>query len=94
MSTRSAINFAARIGYRPRSWSCSCASLAETLENVRYLKSLGAHEWNLDGVTLAKQQAYAIRYRHVVRPRRARLKPTRQTIEGPLKTLGFRCWRC
>jgi hypothetical protein len=35
------------------------STLAETLDKVRYLKNLGAQEWNLSAVSLAKQQAYA-----------------------------------
>jgi len=33
------------------------SSLAETLEKVHHLKSVGAQEWDLDAVALAKQQA-------------------------------------
>jgi len=35
------------------------STLAETIDKVRYLKQLGAHDWNLRAVSLAKQQAYA-----------------------------------
>ncbi|MDR6539702.1 hypothetical protein [Variovorax soli] len=57
------------------------ASLAETLEKVRFLKALGADTWNLSGVTLAKQQAYA-RQGQSRRPAKTReIKPSRQVIE-------------
>jgi hypothetical protein len=45
--------------------------LAETLEKVRYLKALGVHEWDLSGVVLARQQAYA-RQIQARRPYRSR----------------------
>ena len=35
------------------------STLAESVDKVRYLKDLGAHAWDLSGVSLAKQQAYA-----------------------------------
>jgi hypothetical protein len=35
------------------------STLAETLSKIRSLKELGAHQWALDTVALAKQQAYA-----------------------------------
>ena len=57
------------------------STLAETLEKVRYLKSVGTDGWDLDGVALAKQQAYA-RQVQARRPAKTReLKATRQTIE-------------
>lgn len=37
----------------------SPTTLAQTLEKVRYLTSLGAYEWDLSDVVLARQQAYA-----------------------------------
>jgi hypothetical protein len=49
----------------------SPTTLAETLEKVRYLKSLGVHEWDLSGVVLARQQAYA-RQIQARRPYRSR----------------------
>ncbi|MBS0454250.1 MAG: Tn3 family transposase [Proteobacteria bacterium] len=56
-------------------------TLADTLEKVRFLKSLGAHEWDLADVALAKQQAYA-RQVQMRRPIKTReIKATRQTIE-------------
>ncbi|CAN7750496.1 DUF4158 domain-containing protein [Variovorax sp. LjRoot84] len=56
-------------------------TLAETLEKVRFLKALGAHTWDLSGVALAKQQAYA-RQVQSRRPAKTReIKPTRQWIE-------------
>lgn len=57
------------------------STLAETLEKVRYLKALGAHDWNLSAVSLAKQQAYA-RQVQARRPVKTRdIKPSRQLIE-------------
>ncbi|MDM0050627.1 Tn3 family transposase [Variovorax sp. J22R115] len=57
------------------------ASLAETLEKVRFLKALGADTWDLSGVTLAKQQAYA-RQVQSRRPAKTReINPSRQMIE-------------
>ena len=35
------------------------STLGETIDKVRYLKELGAHDWNNSAVSLAKQQAYA-----------------------------------
>ena len=57
------------------------STLAESIEKVRYLKRLGAHEWNLSAVSLAKQQAYArqVQARRPVKTRE--VKPTRQLIE-------------
>ena len=57
------------------------STLAETLEKVRYLKALGAHDWNLSAVSLAKQQAYArqVQARRPVKTRE--IKPSRQLIE-------------
>ena len=50
-------------------------------EKVRYLKALGAHDWNLSAVSLAKQQAYA-RQVQARRPVKTRdIKPSRQLIE-------------
>ncbi|WP_157270902.1 Tn3 family transposase, partial [Azohydromonas aeria] len=49
----------------------SPTTLAETMEKVRYLKSLGVHEWDLSGVVLARQQAYA-RQIQARRPYRSR----------------------
>jgi TnpA family transposase len=34
-------------------------TLTEATEKISYLKSLGAHEWKLDGITIARQRAYA-----------------------------------
>ncbi|KAF7963694.1 hypothetical protein AWV80_06790 [Cupriavidus sp. UYMU48A] len=34
-------------------------NLAETLDKIRYLKSLAVHEWNLDDIALPKLRAYA-----------------------------------
>ncbi|WP_143044942.1 hypothetical protein [Variovorax sp. YR216] len=57
------------------------ASLAETLEKVRFLKAVGADTWDLSGVTLAKQQAYA-RQVQSRRPAKTReIKSSRQMIE-------------
>ncbi len=57
------------------------STLAETIEKVRYLKELGAHDWNLNAVSLAKQQAYA-RQVQARRPVKTKyIKPSRQLIE-------------
>jgi len=57
------------------------STLAETVEKVRFLKVLGAHDWNLSAVSLAKQQAYA-RQVQARRPAKTRdIKPSRQLIE-------------
>ena len=57
------------------------STLAETIDKVRYLKEVGAHDWNLSAVSLAKQQAYA-RQVQARRPVKTRdIKPTRQLIE-------------
>ena len=57
------------------------STLAETIDKVRYLKELGAHDWNLSAVSLAKQQAYArqVQARRPVKTRE--IKPSRQLIE-------------
>ena len=34
-------------------------TLTEATVKIAYLKSLGAHEWKLDGITIARQRAYA-----------------------------------
>jgi TnpA family transposase len=57
------------------------ATFNETLEKIRYLKSLGVHEWSLEGVALPKQRAYAQQVQ-ARRPAKTReLKEGRQTIE-------------
>ena len=57
------------------------STLTETVDKVRYLKELGAHDWNLSAVSLAKQQAYArqVQARRPVKTRE--IKPSRQLIE-------------
>jgi hypothetical protein len=57
------------------------STLTETIDKVRYLKELGAHDWNLSAVSLAKQQAYArqVQARRPVKTRE--IKPSRQLIE-------------
>ena len=57
------------------------STLGETLDKVRYLKEIGAHNWNLRAVSLAKQQAYArqVQARRPVKTRE--IKPSRQLIE-------------
>ncbi|MDM0071618.1 Tn3 family transposase [Variovorax sp. J31P207] len=57
------------------------ASLAETLGKVRFLKALGADTWDLSGVTLAKQQAYARQVQARCPARTREIKPSRQMIE-------------
>lgn len=54
---------------------------AETIDKIRYLKELGAHDWTLSAVSLAKQQAYArqVQARRPVKTRE--IKPSRQLIE-------------
>ena len=48
---------------------------------MRFLKALGADTWDLSGVTLAKQHAYA-RQVQSRRPAKTReIKPSRQMIE-------------
>ncbi|WP_240462208.1 hypothetical protein [Burkholderia sp. Nafp2/4-1b] len=39
----------------------SPSTITKTLSKVRFLKSLGAHTWNLDAVPIEKQRAYAQR---------------------------------
>jgi TnpA family transposase len=41
----------------------SKATLDETLRKIRYLKELGAHEWNLSAITIPRQRAYALALR-------------------------------
>ncbi len=56
-------------------------TLAETLTKIRYLKSLGVHEWALDTIALPKQRAYAQQVQ-ARRPAKSReLKESTQTIE-------------
>ena len=56
-------------------------TFAETLEKIRYLKSLTVHEWPLDGITMPKQRAYAQQVQ-ARRPAKSReLKEATQTIE-------------
>ena len=57
------------------------STFAESVDKVRYLKELGAHAWDLSGVSLAKQQAYArqVQARRPVKTRE--IKPSRQLIE-------------
>lgn len=56
-------------------------TLSETLVKIRYLKSLGVHEWTLDAIALPKQRAYAQQVQ-ARRPAKTReLKESTQTIE-------------
>ena len=56
-------------------------TVAETLERIHYLKTLGVHEWPLGGIALPKQRAYAQQVQ-ARRPAKTReLKEARQTIE-------------
>nr|WP_232440939.1 hypothetical protein [Burkholderia ubonensis] len=58
----------------------SPSTITETLLKVRFLKSLGAHTWNLDAVPIEKQRAYAQRIQ-VRRPAKVReLKVSTRTI--------------
>ncbi|QNK67157.1 Tn3 family transposase [Variovorax sp. PAMC26660] len=57
------------------------STFAETLDKIRYLKSLAVHEWALEKLALAKQRAYAQQVQGR-RPAKTReLKESRQTIE-------------
>ncbi|MES2249226.1 MAG: Tn3 family transposase [Pseudomonadota bacterium] len=57
------------------------STFAETLDKIRYLKSLSVHEWALDGIALPKQRAYAQQVQ-ARRPAKTReLKESRQIIE-------------
>lgn len=57
------------------------ATLNETLEKVRYLKSLGVHKWMLTDIALPKQRAYAQQVQ-ARRPAKTReLRDDRQAIE-------------
>ncbi|NML17305.1 Tn3 family transposase [Azohydromonas caseinilytica] len=59
----------------------SPTTLAETMEKVRYLKSLRVHQWDLSGVMLQRQQAYARQVR-ARRPYKSRaLHTTTQLVE-------------
>ena len=57
------------------------STFAESVDKVRFLKELCAHAWDLSGVSLAKQQAYArqVQARRPVKTRE--IKPSRQLIE-------------
>jgi hypothetical protein len=57
------------------------STLAETLEKISYLKSLGVHEWALAGVSLPKQHAYAQQVQARRPAKNRELKETRQAIE-------------
>lgn len=56
-------------------------SLSESLAKIRYLKALGVHEWQLAGIAIPKQRAYAqhVQARRPVKTRE--LLESRQTIE-------------
>ena len=56
-------------------------TFGELLEKIRFLKSLGVHEWQLDGVALPKQRAYAqqVQARRPVKTRE--IKDAQQAIE-------------
>ncbi len=59
----------------------SPTSLAETLDKIKYLKGLGAHEWPLQAIPLEKQRGYA----QAVQARRpvmtSKLRESTQAIE-------------
>ncbi|RZL93179.1 MAG: DUF4158 domain-containing protein [Variovorax sp.] len=50
-------------------------------EKIRYLKSLGVHEWSLAGVSLPKQHAYAQKVQARRPAKNRELKETRQATE-------------
>ena len=56
-------------------------TLAETLEKISYLKSLGVHQWSLADVGLPKLHAYAQRVQSRRPAKNRELKETRQEIE-------------
>ncbi|MDZ5454945.1 Tn3 family transposase [Azohydromonas lata] len=56
----------------------SPTTLATTMEKIRYLKSLGAHTWDLTDVVLAKQRAYA---RQIQARRPVKSREIRQPIQ-------------
>ena len=56
-------------------------NLAETLDKIRYLKSLAVHEWNLDDIALPKLRAYAQKVQ-ARRPAKTKaLKESTQALE-------------
>jgi len=59
----------------------SPTALTETLEKIKYLKGLGAHEWPLQAIPLEKQRGYA----QAVQARRpvmtSKLRESTQTVE-------------
>jgi TnpA family transposase len=57
------------------------STLAEALEKIRYLKSLGVHAWALAAVALPKQRAYAQQVQARRPAKTGELKDARQTIE-------------
>jgi len=57
------------------------ATLTEILEKIGYLKSLGVHEWSLDGVSLPKQHAYAQQVQARRPAKNRELRESRQAIE-------------
>ena len=57
------------------------STLGELIQKIKYLKSLGVHEWALGGIALSKQRAYAQQLQ-ARRPAKTReLRNARQTIE-------------
>ena len=56
-------------------------TLAETLDKITYLKSLGVHMWSLADVSLPKLHAYAQRMQSRRPAKNRELKETRQEIE-------------
>ncbi|EWS60879.1 Transposase, TnpA family [Methylibium sp. T29-B] len=57
------------------------STMVETLEKVRALKELGAHNWALDPIALSKQQAYAAHVQMRRPSMTARIEQQRQTVE-------------
>jgi len=56
-------------------------TLAEILEKISYLKSLGVHKWSLAGVSLPKQHAYAQQVQARRPAKNRELEESRQAIE-------------
>jgi len=54
-------------------------NLAETLDKIRYLKSLAVHEWGLDDIALPKLRAYA---QKVQARRPAKIKTLKESTQG------------
>ena len=60
----------------------SPGTMSETLEKIRALKSIGVHDWALNAIALAKQQAYAARVQMRRPSMTARIERRRQIRAG------------